>query len=577
MSAAMRISAGQCSEKGRRVSNQDFHGICVPLEPQLGSKGVAIALADGISSSDVSQVASQAAVTAFLEDYYCTSEAWSVKKSAERILSATNSWLFAQTQRSQYRYDRDRGYVCTLSAMVIKSATAHVFHVGDARIHRLRGGSLEQLTTDHRVWIAQGQSHLARALGINPQLEIDYLALQVEEGDIFVLATDGVYEFVAARTMVAMIHGGSADLEAAARAIVEEAYRQGSDDNLTIQIVRIDALPDQTSVAISRQVEALPLPPLLEPRMTFDGYRIIRELHGSYRSHIYLAIDAETETPAVLKTPSIDQRGDAAYLERFLTEEWVARRIASAHVLKPGAAARKRNYLYFVTEYIEGQTLSQWMIDNPQPEMEAVRRIVEQVARGLQAFHRLEMLHQDLRPDNIMIDTTGTVKIIDFGSTRVAGIEEAAPRGGVEQILGTAQYTAPEYFLGEAGSPRSDIFSLGVITYQMLTGKLPYGAQVAKSRTKSAQGRLRYDSALDDEREIPAWIDSVLAKAVHPDPAKRYSELSEFVYDLRQPNQEFLSKNRPPLIERAPVRFWKSVSFVLAVAVAILLFVAKHP
>ena len=175
MPPELKISAGQYSDKGRKETNQDFHGIYVPKEPQLSAKGIAIALADGISSSAVSDVASQYAVTGFLEDYYCTSEAWSVKTSAERILSATNSWLHAQTQKSQYRYDKDKGYVCTLSVMVIKSATAHIFHVGDSRIYRLRGKALEQLTSDHRVWIAQGQSYLGRALGFKPQLELSLI------------------------------------------------------------------------------------------------------------------------------------------------------------------------------------------------------------------------------------------------------------------------------------------------------------------------------------------------------------------------------------------------------------------
>ncbi len=113
------------------------------------------------------------------------------------------------------------------------------------------------------------------------------------------------------------------------------------------------------------------------------------------------------------------------------------------------------------------------MTDNPRPDLETVRGIVEQIARACSAFHRLEMLHQDLRPQNIMIDTTGTVKIIDFGSTRVTGVVEAVRRSSTHNdILGTAQYAAPEYFLGEGGSPRSDLFSLGVIAYQMLTGQL---------------------------------------------------------------------------------------------------------
>lgn len=570
MSSELKISAGQYSDKGRKETNQDFHGIYVPKEPQLSAKGIAIALADGISSSAVSDVASQYAVTGFLEDYYCTSEAWSVKTSAERILSATNSWLHAQTQKSQYRYDKDKGYVCTLSAMVIKSTTAHIFHVGDSRIYRLRGRTLEQLTSDHRVWISQGQSYLGRALGIKPQLEIDYQTQQVEQGDFFLLATDGVYEHVSEHDMAAIIRICADEpdgLETAARSIVEKAFQHGSTDNLTAQIVRVDALPRQQASEVVQQLSGLPLPPILDARMAFDGYTIIREVHGSSRSHIYLAVDGETGAQVILKTPSIDLQADPAYLERFLTEEWIARRINNAHVLKPYVPTRKRHYVYVATEYIDGQSLRQWMIDNPRPALEAVRGVVEQIAKGLRAFHRLEMLHQDLRPDNIMIDRTGTVKIIDFGSTRVASLTEA---GEPDPVLGTAQYAAPEYFLGEGGTTRSDIFSLGVITYQMLTGRLPYGAEVAKCRTRAAQNRLRYDSALHDDREIPAWIDGVLRKALHPNPARRYDELSEFLYDLRHPNRAFLDKTRPPLLERNPLLFWKGVSLILAAIIVVL-------
>ena len=153
MASALRISVGQYSDKGRKDTNQDFHGLMIPEEPRLSSKGIAVALADGISSSDVSQEASQSAVVGFLDDYYCTSETWSVKTSAQRVLFAINSWLHAQTRRSQHRYDMDKGYVCTFSAMVIKSTTAHIFHVGDARIYRLVDGELEQLTDDHRLWV----------------------------------------------------------------------------------------------------------------------------------------------------------------------------------------------------------------------------------------------------------------------------------------------------------------------------------------------------------------------------------------------------------------------------------------
>ena len=563
MPGQLAISIGQHSDKGRKDTNQDFHGALIPEEPLLSLKGIAIVLADGISTSEVSDVASESAVKSFLTDYYCTSDSWSVKTSAQRVIAATNSWLHAQTRQSQYLYDKDRGYVCTLSAMVIKSTTAHIFHIGDARIYRAAGHSLEQLTEDHRVIVSSDQSYLGRALGINPQIEIDYRALKIEKGDLFLLATDGVYEHVSGRFIAETIGKSASDLDGAARTIVAEAKRQGSPDNLTIQIVRIDALPDSESSEIVRQASELPCPPLPEPRTVLDGYRIVREIHGSSRSHIYLGVDSADGAMVAVKIPSIDLRGDPAYLQRFMMEEWVARRINSANVLKPRIQSRRQNYLYVVTEFVDGQTLTQWMIDNPKPDLETARGIVEQIAKGLQAFHRLEMLHQDLRPDNIMIDRTGTAKIIDFGSVRIAGITDDADDDMPGQILGTAQYTAPEYFLGEGGSQRSDIFSLGVIAYQMLTGRLPYGAEMARTRTKAQQKKLRYKSTLNDNRDIPAWVDGALRKAVHPDPYQRYDELSEFVFDLRHPNKKFLDTAPKPLIERDPLLFWKCLSGIL--------------
>ena len=575
MPRELQISVGQYSHKGRKQTNQDFHGALIPSEPLLSLKGIAVVLADGISSSNVSQVASESAVKSFLTDYYCTSESWSVKTSAQRVLAATNSWLHSQTRRSQYSYDKDKGYVCTLSAMVIKSTTAHIFHIGDSRIYRVAGHALEQLTEDHRVIVSSEQNYLSRALGINPQIEIDYRAMQVEKGDLFVLATDGVYEHAGARFITGAITENPRDLDRAANIIVDHAFQRGSPDNLTVQIVRIDQLPDGEPREVFGQSSELPLPPLLDARAMFDGYRIVRELHGSSRSHIYLAVDTESDALVAIKIPSIDLRDDPAYLKRFMMEEWVARRIDSPHVLKPCFPSRKRNFLYVVTEFIDGQTLTQWMIDHPKPELEKVRGIVEQIAKGLRAFHRKEMLHQDVRPDNIMIDKTGTAKIIDFGSTKITGVAETVPAAREHDVLGTAQYTAPEYFLGESGSTRSDMFSLGVITYQMLTQKLPYGSQIAKARTKSQFRKLRYNSALDDNRELPAWIDGALRRAVHPDPYKRYESLSEYTFDLRYPNSKYLNASATPLIERNPLLFWKGLTAILA-CIILLLLIGQH-
>ena len=171
------------------------------------------------------------------------------------------------------------------------------------------------------------------------------------------------------------------------------------------------------------------------------------------------------------------------------------------------------------------------------------------------------MVHQDLRPNNIMIDADGTVKIIDFGATKVAGISEVVELN--EGIVGTAQFSAPEYFLGELGTAQSDLFSLGVITYKMLSGDLPYGNAISRTTNRRSQGRLTYQPILSEENSIPAWVDYAISKATNIDPFKRYTEVSEFIYELKHPSRTYLSKTKPPLMQRNPVLFWQCISIIL--------------
>jgi serine/threonine protein phosphatase PrpC len=564
MKRQLQVSVGQHSDAGRKEVNQDFHGVYIPHEPLLSSKGIALAIADGISSSKVSQVASETAIKSFFQDYYSTSEAWSVKTSAQRVLKATNSWLYAQTRNSPYRYNKDKGYICTFSALILKSNTAYLFHTGDSRIYRLSGQSLEQLTTDHIHLVSEHTSYLTRALGVHDTLEMDHLTIPINANDVFILATDGVYEFLSAGFIANEVQQ-STNLENTAKKLVNEAILNGSNDNLSIQIVRIETLPDQHLGEVQDLINLLPIAPPLSARMHFDGYNIIRDVYISSRSHVFLAEDMDTKQQVIIKTPSSEMCTNAGYLESFLMEDWIAQRISNPYVLKAISPGRKRHYLYSVSEYIEGQTLSQWMVDNPKPDIATVRNIVRQIAKGLQAFHRQEMVHQDLRPNNIMIDTSGTVKIIDFGSTKVAGISEVALKN--EGLVGTAQFTAPEYYLGELGTPRSDLFSLGVMTYKMLSGKLPYGNAISKTHDRRSQGKLNYQPISNKDNNIPQWLDYTLSKAVHVEPLKRYEEVSEFIYDLNNPSQVYLNKTKPPLIDRNPVLFWQCVSFVLFIFV----------
>ncbi len=562
----LTVIAGQHSEAGTKESNDDSCGIRVPEGPLLISKGIAMVIADGMSGSEGGREAADACVQGFLNDYYSTPDSWTVEKSGEKILGALNSWLFSQGQR---QYDSHKGMVTTLSVMVIKSTTAYLFHVGDTRIYRLRNGELEQMTTDHRVSMGSDKTYLSRAMGVDSHLDIDFRSFPVERGDAYLLTTDGIHDFVDDITLKRLLVENIKTPEPGVGTLVRKAAANESDDNLSAQILYVQDLPDGNADEFYRKLTALPFPPALEPGMVLDGYKVLREIHASNRTQVYLALDTKTDNQVILKTPSINYDDDPVYIEQFLHEEWAGRRINSPHTLTIMEPHGPRQFLYYVTEYIEGQTLRQWMNDHPQPSLKQVRDTVTQIARGLRAMHRQEMIHQDLKPENIMIDAQGVVKVIDFGSTKIAGIAEITSPLERDNILGTRNYTAPEYLKNYSGTNRADIFSLGIITYEMLCGQLPYN----KEMTARNLGKLRYRSVIDAGAPVPEWMDAALRKAVAINPERRYQLLSELVHDISQPNPEFRSENRPPLIERNPVGFWRALAifFMLTTVAALVL------
>ena len=563
--ACLEIRAGQHSEAGVKPSNEDCCGIRVPESRSLvRSKGICAVVADGVSSSEAGRAAAETCVQGLLQDYYSTPESWTVKTSVQKVMGALNRWLYGRGQ-SQFR--SGQGMLSTCSVAVFKSATVHIFHVGDTRISRLRGEEFTRLTRDHQTWSGGDKAFLNRAMGADLQVDIDYRSESLAVGDVFFLTTDGVHEYLSAEEMVALYREHGEDPEAAARAIVEAALAAGSLDNATCQVIEVTSIPDLDEQAFYRQLTALPFPPALSPGQRLDGYRIQKELHASHRTHVYLAVEEASGRQVVLKAPSVNFEDDAEYIDAFLHEEWAGRRIDNPHVVKVLDPPTQRSCLYYVTEYVRGQTLRQWMNDHPRPSLLEVRELVEQMAAGLRAFHRLEMIHQDLKPENVLIDTEGTVKLVDFGSTRIAGIEEIAKPVRREHPLGTESYVAPEYLQGYPGSSVSDLFSLGVIAYEMLTGRLPYDRVLKPGNLK----QVRYQSAIQFNPEVPAWMDGALRKAVHIDPRRRYQHLSEFVHDLSHPNPELVKDTQAPLIERDPVKFWRGLSALLLLVNLILL------
>ena len=565
--SAALLSIGQHSDQGIKDENQDSFGVLLPDEQALNYKGIVAVIADGVSGCDQGKLASESSVKSLMTDYYCTPDSWTVKTSIQKVLMATNRWMYGQGATSQLEH---KALATTLSALVVKSSTVHLFHIGDSRIYRIRNGEIMQCTKDHSIWVSKDKSYLTRAMGIDLHLDIDYQNFLLEESDVFLMTTDGVHEFISDKKMVELVLANPENLDRAAKEITTLALKNGSTDNVTCQLVQFHELPQVDEQEVYRKLTELPFPPELHTGMKLDGYRIERELHASERSQVYLATDEESGKKVVLKTPSTNYADDPVYLDMFVHEEWVGKLLNNNHVLKVVEQTRSRQFLFYALEYLEGITLRQWMLDNPEPSIQAVREILDQLSKGLRAFHNKEMIHQDLKPENVIIDNSGTVKIIDFGSTKIAGVEEITTPIERLNMLGTLHYTAPEYFLGLRPTPQSDAFSLAVLAYEMLTGHFPYGEKYSeKTLAKSS-----YIPARQYREDIPNWVDGALKKMLAKNTEYRYQEISEFLYDLAHPNKEFTQQKNIPLIERNPLKFWKGLA-VLSVLANIALLIYK--
>ena len=558
------------SNRGSKTRNEDALAIHLAADSLATSKGTVAVIADGVSAASFGAEASHTAAHAFISDYLSTPATWQIKTAAHRVLTSLNRWLYSQGQSLR---EAEQGHLTTFTAVIIKSRTAHLFHIGDSRLYLLRAGSLEQITRDHCNRNASGDCHLTRALGLNLNAKFDYHPLPLEPGDTLLLTTDGIHDFIPHKELERTLNKSQNPTEAAA-ALDALALANASTDDRSLLILPLPSLPEESKADAHRRISALPIPPDLDPGMILDGLRIEKLLCASARSQLYLVRDEETGRRLVMKTPSPNFSDDPAYLDRFALEEWIGLRTQNPHLVKALARPAK-SCLYLLVEYIDGLSLATWSTRNPTPGVKEVIRFTKQIIEGVRALHRAETLHQDLKPDNIILDGNGCLRLIDYGSCRIAAVAEthaAIPR---EEALGTLDFSAPEYRLGLSPDTRADQFSLAVITYHLLTGGAhPFPKGWERAKTLHHFLNLTYRPASAINPHVPAWIDTTLKKALSVRPENRYDSLSEFLHDLNHPNPSF-NTGAPslPLAERNPLLLWKliSLALLLALIVALLL------
>lgn len=569
----LTITLASHSTRGLKEINEDAVGFFSPQEErQLEGKGIVLAVADGVSSAEAGKDASETAVKRFIEDYYPTPDTWSVKHAGQKLLSSINITLF---KRSHEFANEEKGYLTTFTGMVIKSQTCHYFHVGDSRAYLFRNGELSQLTRDHIASIASGKSFLSRALGMDNCLQIDYSSLNLMQGDQLLLTSDGIHDFVDEENLVKTL-SDSISAQQKIDQLVYLALENGSDDNVSGIIGEVLSLPNESLNDYNSKLTMLPFPPPLETGVKLDGYKVIKELFASSRSQIYLVKDMETGELMVMKTPSVNFEDDASYIDRFIQEEWIGKRINSPYVVRVIEQKRKRTCLYYLMEYVDGISLDKWMQKNRFPKPKTAISIVEEIAKGLNEFHKMETIHQDLKPANIIIDSEMNIKIVDFGSVFVAGVAEIFIPLEHDGVLGTASYSDPKYLLGKNTGIQGDLYALATITYELFCGALPYGGKIEECQTAFEYDRLRYIPANTLNPMIPVWFDRTLQRGVIFDLEHRYQRIEDFLKDLKNPNSNYLRDDPQIRKNKSQILFWQLLSGFWILMLLLVIAMFKH-
>ena len=551
---------GFASKTGPRPENEDFAGAVFGPELPEPRRDVVAAIADGIGGAKGGRVAAETAVRGFLDGFCDLPETMEVQRAGGKIIDSLNGWIYSQGRRSA----DTAGMGCTFTALIFRGRVAHLLHVGDTRAYRLSGNRLTCLTTDHVRQEGTGRSNiLYRALGVEPEIRLDYATQPVALHDRFLLCSDGVHGFLPDEIIADLMRDRSAPSDTA-NALVETALRSGGTDNGTALVIDIVGLPTAESADIGASIDRLPVIPVPQGGETIDGFILKALLSDGRYSRLFGADDEIEGGQVALKFPKPQIASIATFRAAFVREAWVGARVRNPNVgsfieLPPG----RQTCLYTVMPLYQGELLESRLSRRPAIGLEEGRNIAIRLGRGVGALHRAGIIHRDIKPDNVILEGGGSLKLIDLGVVRVPGLEDFPP----QDVPGTLAYMAPEMLAGEPGNEATDIYALGVTLFRAFTGEYPYGNADAVSPARRTSPKEL--SAL--RADLPAWLEAVLARAIAADPARRFGDVSEFVMEMEAGPTRADDKVRRPrtLYERAPLQVWQGVAALLALALLV--------
>ena len=552
---SLRLSVAQASAIGPRAENQDALRVVTPVAELAASKGYLCAMADGVSQCADGGLAARSTLQALALDYYATPQTWSVPQALERLLLAQNRWLQAN--------GGGQPLLTTLSALVFRGQRFTLAHVGDCRVYRWLDDELQRISEDH-VWEQPGMQHvLKRALGLDQHLVLDFLDGQLREGECFLLLSDGVWATLGDHSIRAILREQS-DPDLAVNTLVNAAHLAGSQDNASALLVRIDALGAATLGDALVQLQQWPLPPPLKAGQHFEGWHVETVLAQSRQSLLYRVRDAQQQ-PWLLKTlpPSCDDDAGQA----LLSEEWFLRRVAG-RAFPEVHAASGRQHLYYVMREYSGQTLNDLFEQQGPLPLAQWQSVAERLLRAIGLLHRRQILHRDIKPENLLLGDDGELRVLDFGLAYCPGLSEDR----AHELPGTPSFIAPEAFNGDRPTAQQDLYSVGVTLYYLLTGHYPYGEIEAFQRPRFVHPV----SASRYRPDLPDWLPLSLERAVASQPTQRYETAEEWLLVLEQADRRQLSVRPRPLLEREPLKVWRTLALLSLLLNLLLLYSLFH-
>lgn len=522
-------------------------------------------------------------------------------------------------------YQRVPPLLSTLSGLLCIGDRIHLFHTGDSRIYRVGIDGLTVLSEDHRIHRGQDKGALSAAIGADQQIALQQLVFTLHQNECLAIMTDGIYEHIdeielafelrTAATNLFQAQAANHRMPAgfqASQTICEHAFSEGSHDNLSMIMLSMNAISNQSNLmhnsgavhSLERQDATIPdidryqLPTHLEVGDSIDGFTVVDIIARTARSHVYRVQDVNHHD-FVLKSPSLDTVADGHYLRDFLKERKIGLSLSKhrragesaynqadpnrlqvtdankniAHEMGSGLNASgllryypvpaSTTYLYHLTEYIEGESLRDFIERHAPCDVWQTYDLLTKIGMAVRVMHRNYLLHQDIKPENILLTKSGAVKLIDFGSASSSILKDSTrpPNGDLH-------YAAPEYYTDAPKGVHSDLFSIAVIGYELLTGQLPFGSQALMGPPQA----LVMPTHPLRQQNVPPVSQQALMRALHPSPNVRYQAIGEFLQDFN-PDNRARSRDPEPLIKSNPLLVWHGICFIQTVIIVLLLWV----